>query len=93
MTLCVNAAIAFGDALTLSRLQETNRGDHAGLLKLVRRALGDQLTYAAERDLRGLLSLKQDASYGHRILKREDAERAVERTLRFARFAEGLLHL
>lgn len=91
VTLCVNAAIAFGDALTLSRLREVNTGDHTRLTTLLRRALGNQLTSAAERDLRNLLGQKQDASYGHRILKREDAERALERALRLRRFAESLL--
>jgi hypothetical protein len=70
---------------------EINQGDHAGVVKLRRAALGKELSNHQEANLRALLEQKDEVQYGSRSKTREDAERALERLEEFVAWAETQL--
>lgn len=87
----INCAIAYADAMTAKYRGEINQGDHAGVVKLLRAALGKELPNRQEGNLRALLEQKDEVQYGSRSKTREDAERALERLEEFVAWAETQL--
>jgi uncharacterized protein (UPF0332 family) len=87
----INCAVAYADAMTAKYRGEINQGDHAGVVKLLRAALGKELPNRQEANLRALLEQKDEMQYGSRSKTREDAERALERLEEFVAWAETQL--
>ena len=87
----VNAAIAYADAITAARLGRINQQDHEGVQKLLRDALGERLPEVQARRLRRILSAKDTAQYGARLLRKDDAVRLLDDAEEFARWAEAEL--
>lgn len=85
------AAIGYSDAVTARFLGRVNQIDHAGLPKLLRDALGNQLPDAQMRRLRRILQEKDETQYGARLKSREEAQRLFEDLQRFAQWAEDVL--
>ena len=87
----VNAAIAYADAITAARLGRVNRQDHEGVHKLLRDALGERLPAIQARRLRRILSMKDPAQYGARLLRKDEAVRLLDEAEEFVRWAESEL--
>lgn len=87
----VNAAIAYADAISAARLGRVNQQDHEGIHKVLRDALGERLPEVQARRLRRILSMKDAAQYGARLLRKDEAARLLDEADAFARWAEGEL--
>ena len=87
----VNAAIAYADAITAARSGQVNQQDHEGIHRLLRDALGERLPDAQAQRLRRILSAKDAAQYGARLLRKNEAVRLLEDLEKFAQWAEGEL--
>lgn len=87
----MHAAIAFGDALTVAKLGVTNRQDHNRLPKLVAEAAGKSADDAQIARLGRILSRKDQADYGARPWRRDDAEKLTTDVERFAAWIRTLL--
>jgi len=87
----VLAAIAYGDAITVQRLQQHNTQDHGALSKLVTRALGKDAVAGQIARLGRILGEKSRAHYGGARWTRDEAETYLEQVRRFATFAEQVL--
>jgi len=64
----VNAAIAFGDAITAKHGGVVNTQDHAGAPRLLREVLRERLPSEHETRFRKILAEKDAAQYGARPL-------------------------
>lgn len=91
MATVIHGAIAYADALTATFKGEINQGDHQGVIKLLRAALGKELPDKQEAILRAILEQKDEVQYGARLMSRGDAERSLERLEQFAAWAEQML--
>ncbi len=91
MSTVIHCAIAYADALTAKFKGQVNQGDHQGVIKLLRVALGKDLPDKQEANLRSLLEQKDEVQYGARLLSRAEADRSLERLEQFAVWAEELL--
>lgn len=87
----VLAAIAYGDAITVQRLNQHNAQDHGTLPKLVVRALGKDAAPDQVVRLGRILREKSRAHYGGGTWTRDEAERYLEQVRRFAAYAEQVL--
>lgn len=87
----VLAAIGYTDALTAALGGRVNQKDHAAAAKLLRDTLGKALPDAQERRLARLLGRKDDAQYGARPGRSEEAGQVVGDLDAFAAWALGLL--
>jgi len=87
----IHAAIAFGDALTVAKLGVTNKQDHNRLPKLVAEAAGKSADDAQIARLRRILSRKDQADYGARPWRRDEAEKLTTDVERFATWIRTLL--
>lgn len=91
MATVIHGAIAYADALTAKFKGEINQGDHQGVIKLLRAALGKELPDKQEAILRAILEQKDEVQYGARLMSRGEAERSLERLEQFAAWAEQML--
>lgn len=87
----VHAAIAFGDALTVARLGTTNKQDHSQLSRLVRQAAGPSADDSQIARLRRILSVKDQADYGPKQWRREEAEQLISNVERFAAWVRAVI--
>lgn len=87
----VLAAIAYGDAITVQRLNQSNTQDHSALPTLVTRALGKDAVADQMTRLGRILREKSRAHYGGGTWTRDEAERYLEQVRRFATYAERVL--
>ncbi len=87
----VLAAIAYGDAITVQRLNQHNAQDHGTLPKLVARALGKDVASDQVTRLGRILREKSRAHYGGGTWTCDEAERYLEQVRRFAVYAEQVL--
>jgi hypothetical protein len=87
----VLSAIAYGDSLTAKRARVINQQDHAAAPRLLRDALRDTLPDAEERRYRRILGFKDEAQYGARAVRLEEAVRLMSDLESFARWAEDHL--
>jgi len=81
------AVIAYTDALTAAYHGRVNHKDHAAAVKLLRDALGKALPDAQERQLARLLGRKDEAQYGARQRRAEDAGQTIAALNEFAAWA------
>jgi len=93
MSMVIDCAIAYADALTAKSRGEIDQGDHQAIVKLLRAAWGKNLPLKQEANLRALLEQKDEVQYGSRAKTRNDAERALARLEEFAAWAEERLAL
>lgn len=87
----VHAAIAFGDALTVARLNQTNTNDHAQLPALVKRAAGSSTDESQITRLRRIVGKKNEADYGPRQWRREDVEELIQNVERFGNWIRSII--
>jgi len=85
------AAVAYADALTVRRAGIVNQHDHAQAPRLLRDTLKDALPEAQERRFKKILGVKDEAQYGARAIRYEEALRLVEDVEAFAQWAEDIL--
>jgi hypothetical protein len=90
MSLVVNAAIAYADALIAKRKSHVNQQDHRVAVKLLRDALGKELPEAQEKRLRRIIDSKDDVQYGATRGRMSDARRSLEDLEKFAEWAEEI---
>lgn len=88
ITLVVNAAIAYADALTGKYGGYFNQQDHKGVAEAVRRALGNRADSQQVKRLSTILGYKDSSSYGPRRTPKEIAEQLLEQLLRFSEWVE-----
>jgi hypothetical protein len=91
MSQIINAAIAYTDALTASRKSVVNQQDHNAVVKLLREAFGRDLPAAQERQLRRILTDKDEIQYGVSIGRYSEAEGMLSDLEEFAAWAEHQL--
>jgi hypothetical protein len=87
----VLAAIAYADSATAKRAQMVNQQDHAGLVRLLRDTLKTLLPDAQQRALRRILRVKDEAQYGAKSMKLDDAAQLLADLEEFASFIEDVL--
>lgn len=87
----VHAAIAFADSLTVARLNVTNAQDHAQLPSLVAQGAGRSVEEAQIARLRRILAKKDQADYGPRQWRRDEAESLILDVERFGNWVRSVL--
>lgn len=87
----VLAAIGYGDAITVQRLNQHNVDDHGMLPDLIKRALGKDADPLQLTRLGRVLKEKGRAQYGGAMWSRQDAEDYLEQVRRFSSWAEEML--
>jgi hypothetical protein len=91
MSQIINTAIAYTDALTAKRKSLVSEQDHAAAVKLLREAFGRDLPAAQERQLRRILSGKDEVQYGVSIGRYSEAEEMLVDLEAFVAWAERQL--
>ncbi len=91
VSLMVLAVIAYADSLTAYRARVINQQDHRTMSRLLRDVLGDTLPASQERFLVRMLGMKDEAHYGTRLIRLQEAQAALEGLEHFARWAEDQL--
>lgn len=91
ITHIVNAAIAYGDALTARRGNRINQQDHQQLGALLRSVLGNRLPSRQLSNLNAILAEKDAASYGVQAARREKADTLLSRLDEFAAWTRSEL--
>lgn len=91
VSVIANSAIAYADALTARHAGKINKQDHGAARKLLRDALGKALPREQETRFSRILGHKDEAQYGTRAKRRDEAELLLKDLERFAEFAEQLL--
>lgn len=81
-------AIAYADSLTAATIGEINQGDHGGVIKVIRKALGDAFPKAQEGHLKALLQRKDQAQYGSAFDTYQTAESLLKHAEEFSKWAE-----
>ena len=88
ITLIVNAAIAFADALTGKYGGFVNQQDHTGLRAAVERALGQRAEASQVNRLVRILKHKDPSAYGARRSTVDEARELLEQLDRFSSWVE-----
>jgi hypothetical protein len=91
VTLIVNAAIAYADALTGKYGRFFNQQDHKQVSAGVERALGNRAEPAQVKRLSTIIAQKDPSSYGVRQSRKEAAAELLKQLERFSEWAEGML--
>jgi hypothetical protein len=87
----VHAAIAFGDSLTVARLGVTNAQDHGQLTSLVAQAAGKSVDDSQIARLKRILAKKDQADYGPRQWRRDEADALIQDVERFGNWIRSVL--
>lgn len=88
----VHAGIAAADAVTARTGGVVSTGpSHAAVLEVLRQCLPTGLPASAERQLLGLLRLKDDIAYTERSLTEAQARALVDQATRFVRWARSVV--
>lgn len=85
------AAIAYADAVTAAVAGRMNQGDHAGVVRLLRDALGNELPSAQRTRVERILGRKDEVQYGARTGRGTEALAVVEALDAFGMWAATLL--
>jgi hypothetical protein len=88
MDLCVNAAIAFADALTIRHASIQNNQDHQAAPHTLEIALGKKADPQQISRFKRLLNRKGAIQYDHRPLRLDEALDYLRQTERFGDWAE-----
>jgi hypothetical protein len=91
MSLVVNAAIAYTDALTANIKGLVNQQDHMAAIKVLRDALGSRLPKEQVTRLARILGEKDGAQYSSRLRRMRDALKLLADLEKFADWAENEL--
>jgi hypothetical protein len=91
MSAGVNAAIAYGDALTIRLAGRTNAEDHVALVAALKGVLGERASSEQMQRLTRIIAIKDDVQYGHRASRLGEARKLIEQVERFATWVEGEL--
>lgn len=89
ITLIVNAAVAYADALTGKHGRFFNQQDHRTVTIAVERALGQRADRSQVKRLAGILGHKDSSSYGPRRSPMHKAEDLFEQLERFSSWVEA----
>jgi hypothetical protein len=84
----VTAAIGYADALTAKYGGFIDQKDHAGIIRLLRDALGNRLPLKQARRLEAILGIKDEVRYDLRSGRHSEATRLVSELKEFAAWAE-----
>lgn len=85
------AAIAFGDALTIKALGQTNKDNHTNLPALIRQSLGNRASASQITILTKLLTLKSEVQYGHKRIPVNRAKQSLENLEKFSIWVQQML--
>ncbi|MGH7582727.1 MAG: hypothetical protein ACREL5_05835 [Gemmatimonadales bacterium] len=88
VTLCVNAAIAWGDAVTIKFGGMVNAGNHHALEATIQRVIGARFSDRSAQQLSRILGQKDEAAYGAHSATQAEAREILKLTRRFAAWAE-----
>jgi hypothetical protein len=88
VTLVVNAAIAYADALTGRYGGFFNQQDHRTVSAAVERALGQRADRSQVKRLAGIIGQKDSSAYGARRTSMQKAEDLFEQLERFSSWVE-----
>lgn len=91
ITLVVNAAIAYADALTGKYGGFVNQQDHKAVSPAVERAMGKRADPLQIKRLSGIMAYKDPSSYGARRSPKERAGDLLKQLDRFSEWVEGTL--
>lgn len=91
ITLIVNSAIAYADALTGKFGGFFNQQDHRTVVTAVERALGRRADLAQVKRLSAIIAQKDASSYGARRTRRQTATDLLKKLERFGTWAEQLM--
>ena len=91
MSNCILSAVAYADTLTASVGGIISQGDHAGITKVLRGVLGNDLPKAQETHLKQMLARKDDVQYGASFDSLLSAQQMAQRARSFAEWAENEL--
>ena len=91
MVQIVDAAIAYTDAVTARRGGRINQQDPQALGELLRAVLGNRLPNPQLANLKAILSIKDEVSYGVRAGTHQQAVRLCGRLDEFATWVQGEL--
>lgn len=91
ITLMVDCAIAYADAITAKRKSVVNTKDHGSAPRLLREVLGNNLPDRQEKFYRRLLGRKDEVNYGARSAPLDEARRLLSELDDFAEWAENSL--
>ena len=88
ITQCVDAAIGYGDAVTIRFGGIVNTVDHHSLGVTLRRAIGARFSARPAQQLAQILAEKEEAAYGAHAATQVEARAVLKVTKRFAEWAE-----
>lgn len=90
--IAVHAAIAYTDALTIAfgGFKSTD-GDHRKAADALLTAMANRLEPTTVTLLRTIVGVKDEVSYGGTYYRVVDAERVLERTIKYSEWAEEML--
>lgn len=91
ITLIVNAAIAYADALTGKYGRFFNQQDHKSVSTAVERALGHRADSGQIKRLNSIIAHKDASSYGVRRSSKETAGELLKQLERFSEWVENTL--
>ncbi len=88
ITQCVDAAIAYGDAVSIKFGGVHNTADHHALGHTIHRVIGARFPDRAAKHLADILAEKDEAAYGAHAATQAEARDIVKAAKRFAEWAE-----
>ena len=89
MDLCVNAVIAFTDALTIVYAGIQNDQDHQAAPRALAAALGNRADAEQIARLKRLLTRKGAIQYDHRPMRLDEARNYLQQAERYGEWAEA----
>lgn len=87
VSLCVSAAIAFADALSVKAGGYYSTGQHAAADQVLRSTLGNRLPKAQATNLARVIAMKDESQYQPRAIRRAEAEKVLAQLEEFAAWA------
>ena len=87
LSLLVSAAIGFTDAVCAKYGGFVSDGEHTGAVKVLRDAIGNRLPKAQETRLRNVLTVKELAQYGNKVIPMREAVASLAAISDFAAWA------
>ncbi len=88
MSLTIQSAIAYGDALSIKFGGIQNTRDHAAIVKAVRQAMGNRADPGQLNRLGQIVGRKSDVQYDFRVSTIDEARSLIEQLRRFSDWAE-----
>lgn len=85
------SALAFGDALSIKFGGMQNTQDHSGIVRIIKKAMGDRVDDEQLKRLGRIMGAKSVAQYGFRPSTIAEAQSLYDQLVRFSDWAEKQL--